>query len=306
MSRLPRLQVPSALKPGARIAVVAPASRVRRELLEAGIARLESWGYEVLRGRHLLARAGDLAGDDPRRLEDLNWALESSGIDAVWAARGGWGTPRLLGRLRPKKWFGPARWVIGFSDLTPLFALRRGVGQPSLHAPLVVDLADPARFVASDLRSWLTDPLSARLLRVATRNRLVGGQARGELVGGCLSMLTATLATRWQTPASGRVLFVEEVAEPPYKVDRMLWQLRQSGALRGLRALLLGHFTRCEPGEGRASRSLWAVLREHAEALGVPTLAGIPVGHGPRTRCLPMGYVARVDADEGRVEFSPR
>ena len=119
-------------------------------------------------------------------------------------------------------------------------------------------------------------------------------------------MLAATLATPWQTPAKGRVLFVEEIGEPPYKVDRMLWQLRESGALKGVRALLFGHFTRCKPGQGRASRSLRSVLRQHAESLAVPSLAGLPVGHGPRTRCLPMGYMARVDAGVGRVELSPR
>ncbi len=297
--------LPAPLEPGARIAVVAPGSRVRREPLRRGMRVLESWGYEVVPGPHLLDRAGDLAGDDPARAADLRWALSDPGIDAAWIARGGWGTARLLADVAPVVSGVRPRRVLGFSDATALFALLLREGWTPAYAPLVADLADSRRYVARDLRGFLRDPGAERRFAPGSREVLVPGRAEGMLAGGCLAVLAALAGTPWQPDLEGAVLFLEEVGEAPYRVDRMLWQLRESGMLRGVRGLLFGQFVGCRPLPGRPSRALRTVLREHAEALGVPALAGLPVGHGPRMRVLPLGYVARLDAEAGEVTVSP-
>ncbi len=293
------------LEAGARIAVVAPGSRVRRDPLRRGLRVLESWGYEVARGTHLLDRSGDLAGTDDARAEDLRRALLDPSVDAAWMARGGWGTARLLPSVVPDLAGAAPRWVLGFSDVTALFAVLLGEGWTPVYAPLVVDLADPRRYVARDLRGFLRDPRAERRFAPGPRDVLVPGRAEGWLAGGCLAVLAALAGTPWQPDLGGAVLFLEEVGEAPYRVDRMLWQLRQSGMLRGVRALLYGQFVGCRPLPGRPSRPLRAVLREHAEALGVPALAGLPVGHGPRMRVLPLGYRARVDGEAGEVVVLP-
>jgi muramoyltetrapeptide carboxypeptidase len=266
--------------------------------------RLAAWGYEPVPGRFLFARAGDLAGRDRDRLADLNWALADPSIDAVWAARGGWGTARLLPGLDLRALARRPRWLIGFSDLTPLqLALfRRGVA--SWYAPVVADLADRRRCLPADLRAMLAAPLAPRTLR----GRGLPGPARrgaGPLAGGCLSLLAAAAGTPWQPDLRGAVVFLEEVGEAPYRVDRLLWQLRHAGILDGIAGLALGQFTACDPLPGRASRPLAAVLREHVEALGVPAVAGLPIGHGPRPRAVPIGFRATLDPRAGTLVLRP-
>ena len=298
-------RVPPRVPRGGRIAVVAPGSSLRDpDAVRAGMKRLASWGYEPVPGPSLYARAGDLAGRDCERLADLTWALTDPSIDAVWAARGGWGTARLLPGLDLRALARCPRWLIGFSDLTSLQLALCLHGIPSWYAPVVADLADRRRHVASDLQAMLAAPGALRTLR----GRGLPGPARravGPLVGGCLSLLAAATGTPWQPDLRGAVVFFEEVGEAPYRVDRMLWQLRAAGVFEGIAGLALGQFTACDPPPGRASRPLSAVLREHAEALGVPALMGLPIGHGPRARAVPIGYRAMLDPRAGTLVLRP-
>ena len=298
-------RVPPAVPSGGRIAVVAPGSSLRDPgAVRAGMERLAGWGYEPVPGRFLFARAGDLAGSDRDRLADLTWALSDPSIDAVWAARGGWGTARLLPGLDLRALARRPRWLIGFSDLTALqlALLRHGVA--SWYAPVVADLADRRRYSAADLRAMLAAPGAVRTLR----GRGLAGPARravGPLAGGCLSLLAAAAGTPWQPDLRGAVVFLEEVGEAPYRVDRLLWQLRAAGILDGIAGLVLGQFTVCDPLPGRASRTLAAVLREHVQALGVPAIAGLAIGHGPRARAVPIGYRATLDPRAGTLALRP-
>ncbi len=289
-----QMRVPPPVSPGARIAVVAPGSPPRDpRALRRGMARLSGWGYEPVPGRHLFARRGDLAGTDAERSEDLLVALTDPTIAAVWAARGGWGTARLLAGLDLARVARRPRWLIGFSDVTSLQLALFGRGICSWYAPVVAELADPRRVVASDLRKMLADPRAAR--RIGART-IIPGRAAGPLAGGCLSLLAASAGTVWQPDLRGAVVFLEEVGEAPYRVDRMLWQVRAAGILDGIAGLAFGQFVDCRAPAGRASRSLAAVLAEHAREIGVPTVSGLPVGHGPRARALPIGFNARLDA----------
>jgi muramoyltetrapeptide carboxypeptidase len=266
--------------------------------------RLAGWGYEPVPGRFLFARDGDLAGRDRDRLADLSWALADPAIDAVWAARGGWGTARLLPGLDLRALARRRRWLIGFSDLTSLQLALYQRGVASWYAPVVADLADRRRFSAPDLRAMLAKPAAERTLR----GRGLPGPAQravGPLAGGCLSLLVATAGTPWQPDLRGAVVFLEEVGEAPYRVDRLLWQLRAAGILDGIAGLALGQFTACDPPPGRASRPLAAVLREHIGALGVPAVGGLPIGHGPRARAVPIGYRATLDPRAGTLVLRP-
>ncbi len=298
-------RVPPPVPPGGRIAVVAPGSSLRDpDAVRAGMRRLAGWGYEPVPGRFLFSRQGDLAGRDPERLADLAWALTDPSIDAAWAARGGWGTARLLSGLDFGGLVRRPRWLIGFSDLTSLQLALFQRGVASWYAPTVADLADPRRFGAADLRAMLASPQAPRTLR----GRAIPGSRKrvaGPLAGGCLSLLAAAAGTPWQPDLRGAVVFLEEVGEAPYRVDRLLWQVRAAGMLDGIAGLALGQFTACNPLPGRASRPLSAVLREHVEALGVPALSGLPIGHGPRARAVPIGYRATLDPGGGTLSLRP-
>ncbi|MCU0231381.1 MAG: LD-carboxypeptidase [Acidobacteria bacterium] len=298
-------RAPPAVPRGGRVAVVAPGSTLRDpEAVRAGMRRLAEWGYEPVPGRSLFARSGDLAGDDAARLEDLRWALTDPTLDAAWAARGGWGTSRLLSGLDLRGLARRPRWLIGFSDLTSLQLALFARGLASWYAPCVADLADPRRFRAADLRQMLAAPGAPRTLR----GRRVAGPSRrasGPLAGGCLSLLAAAAGTRWQPDLRGAVVFLEDVGEAPYRIDRMLWQVRAAGILDGITGLALGQFTACDPPPGRPSRSLAAVLREHALALEVPVLGGLPIGHGLHARAVPIGYRATLDPGAGTLVLRP-
>jgi muramoyltetrapeptide carboxypeptidase len=293
MSRARRVAVPAPLLAGSRVAVVAPGSGFEPERLDKGFAVLRGWGYEPVPAPNLSARRSFLAGSDDERASDLAWALGDPTIDAIWAARGGWGTPRLLHRIDLAPLLARPRWVLGFSDLTALQAVLVERGLATLQAPLVTELADEERYDRGALRRRLEQP--GHVLELAC-SVLVEGRARGPLTGGCLTLLVALAGTPWQPDLAGSVVFLEDVGEAPYRVDRLLWQLRASGTLSGVAGLALGDFTGRGPQDGPF---LQQVLAEHAAALGVPALTGVPCGHGPGMQVLPLGFEARIDALPG-------
>ena len=306
MKQRKSLVVPPALAPGARIAVVAPGSAVPADGLETGLAVLRGWGFEPVLGRHVLRPLGDLAATDERRAADLMWALTDPTIDAVWAARGGWGAARLLESIDFAALRRNPRWVIGFSDLTVFQAAMLQQGLPSLYAPVVIELGSIERVADDSLARWLLHPETVQSFRLKT---VAAASKRrpvcGPLAGGCLTLLASLAGTRWQPNLDGAVVFIEEVAEAPYRVDRLLWQLRASGMLDAPAALVFAQFTRCDPPAGRASRTLETIFRDHAAALRVPTFTGLPVGHGAGAVGVPLGYPATVDLVRRTLRIDP-
>ena len=268
---------PHLLAPGARVALVSPAGPLRgEEDLVRAIDNARSLGWEPVVGTHALARDGYLAGPDDDRLADLNRALADDDVDVVWCIRGGYGTMRLLDRVdydalrrRPKA-------IVGYSDITAIHAaVGRHAGLVTFHGPTAREALTPfardslVRAVARGESSC--GPMhGARVLR--------RGSAAGRLAGGNLALLAALCGTPYMPDLDGALLVLEDVGEAVYRVDRMLQQLRLAGALDGLRGILFGHCTEC-PGEEDGTRALDAVLVGIADALEVPCIAGIPVGH---------------------------
>ena len=274
---------------GARIGVFAPSSAFDLQRLEAGIDLVSSWGYTLVRAPSLLARHRTFAGTDSQRLADLRWALESPELDACWMARGGYGLTRLLddvdwGNVVPRP-------VIGFSDGTALHvALRQEAGVAGIHGPVLHSLADqvdaPSR---ADLERLLRGSFSREFQGIST----VPGEARGPVVGGNLCMLTTLCGTRWQLDARGCLLLLEDVGEPPYKVDRMLRQLKMAGVLEGVAGVLVGSLLGADAPVD-ADWSLSDILMDHLGDRGVPLLRGLPVGHGPENRPFVMGEMGEI------------
>jgi muramoyltetrapeptide carboxypeptidase len=285
---------------GDRVGVVAPGFAVEPESLERGLARLRDWGYRPEPGARLLARAGYLAGSDDERLADLTAMAVDPGIKAIWFARGGYGTARLLERV---PWKALSRkLLVGYSDLTALFAAGAARGRlRALYGPGVCDLAESRNFHAPSLRRLLAGkPLE---LRVAQRNVLVPGRASGRLAGGNLAVLTHLCGTPWMPRLRGAVIFIEEVGEGTYRIDRMLTQLAQARALAGLAGVLIGSLIVPPRSRFPPDRRLVDVLRERFEPLGVPVVRGLVAGHCAGKRTLPLGETVRIDTAAGRILF---
>lgn len=292
---------PRRLRAGDEVAVVAPAGPVRAERLDRGVEVLRGWGLRVRLGAHVLARHDrlkHLAGSDAERAADLESAWTDPRVTAVWCARGGYGSHRLVDLLDHAAMAaaGP-RLLIGFSDVTALHELVNGrLGLVSLHGPVVTSLGEATPAAADRLRRLLfepddmLDPFAGVPLRM-----LVGGSASGVLTGGNLRLLTSALGTRTSRPARGGIVVLEDVGEEPYRIDAMLTQLRRTGWFDGVRGVVAGSF-----GDA-AEVSVDAVLRDRLGDLGVPVAAGVPVGHIADNRPLPLGVPARLDADAGSL-----
>ena len=303
MPRRP-LRRPSRLRPGDRVAVVAPSGPVDPDRLRRGCALLTSWGLRVKLGHHVNERSGFLAGADPGRAADLVDAWCDANFRAVFCARGGYGAARLLGLLDWPALAAVAEppWLVGGSDVTALHeAVATHLGVATLFGPMpageVLGGAEgPDAASAAALHTALFAPPGPLTLTTSgTANAtLVPGRARGITAGGTLALLAAAVGTPDTTSAAGAVLLLEDVGEPAYRIDRMLTQLVRSGWLDGVAAVALGSWERCGPGT-------IDVLAERLGRLGVPVLAGLPFGHGVPQLSVPLGALATLDTAAGTL-----
>ncbi len=246
-------------------------------------------------GEGIDERRGYLAGDDPRRLAELWRALEEPDTRAIVCARGGYGAMRLLDRLPPGTVRRARKVLVGFSDVTALHASWALAGLRSLHAPMAASLAkasDPA------LARWFAG-LEGEVPAPFPVEPLVPGVAEGPLLGGNLAVLAALLGTPFLPPLDGAILFLEDVGERPYRVDRMLTQLRLAGVFARVSGVAIGSFRACDPGPDGVT--VEEVLRERLRELNVPVALGVPAGHIDDNVPLPLGARARLDAEHGEL-----
>jgi muramoyltetrapeptide carboxypeptidase len=297
---------PAPLKPGDKVQLAAASSALGDlERLEAGVAVLRSWGLQVEPHPAPLRRWGYLAGSDPQRLEDL---AAPSGLTAC--VRGGWGAARLLELTEEPG--SASDWLLGFSDVTSLLWARWARGRGGgIHGPLVTTLAAEPSWSQERLRQLLFGEPLADLEASDSWGLGVTGIAEGPLLVGNLTVATHLLGTRHLPDLHGAVLVLEDIGEAPYRVERMLTQWRLSGSLQQLGGLGFGRFSGCN-GEGDEAEgsgnsdpqrfSLEQVLRERTADLGIPVLAGLPVGHEPGNGALPIGARARLDGRSRRLQ----
>lgn len=292
------------LRPGDLVGVIAPAGPCTPERVALVAPLFARFGlrarlYPGCQARH--PQHDFLAGDDATRLADLHAAFADADVAAVFALRGGWGSARLLDRIDTALLRAHPKPLIGFSDITALHALLAREGLVGLHAPMpgsnlvLAGHEDDARA----LFDLLLQPLPAGhrfAPALAAEAWRVPGQASGRLVGGNLSIVAALLGTPWAWASEGTILFLEDVSEALYRVDRLLTQLRLAGVLAGARGFVLGSFTEdADP---------TAVLREHLWALGKPVLSGWPAGHATPHRALPLGAQVTLDATAGTLTLN--
>ncbi|MEV5981175.1 LD-carboxypeptidase [Streptomyces sp. NPDC052114] len=296
---------PARLNPGARVAVVAPSGPVPEAALEAGLDLLRGWDLEPVVMPHARDRheAFDyLAGTDADRARDLERAWCDPTVSAVFCARGGYGAQRMVdlvdwAALRAATRAAGPKVFLGYSDITALheaFATRLGLA--TLHGPMtaVTDFLKNAR-AQEHLRTTLFTPEDARVIPAAAPHAatLVGGRARGVTLGGCVSLLAAELGVPGaRASARGGLLFLEDIGEEPYRLDRILTQLLRSGWLSGVAGIALGSWVDCGPYD-----EVRALFADRLGGLGVPVVEEFGFGHGEGALTVPFGAAGELDAD---------
>jgi muramoyltetrapeptide carboxypeptidase len=299
-----KLIKPHALKSGDTVAVVASAAAIERAHLERGVNVLTSMGFRVKVSERVLARAGILAGDDRDRASELQEYFADPEVKAIFSARGGYGCGRLLPILDFKAMAATPKIFVGFSDATFLLnALVDFSGIVSFHGPMVA--MDFAKGLSPRSFEHLQGLLNGKIdsFELDARETLHPGSAQGEVIGGCLSVVVAMIGTPYEPRFDGRILFLEDTGEKAYRIDRMLVQLRQSGALGRVAGIVFGAI-RAIDGNEQETQLIARFAAEQTAGLGCPVLYGIEAGHGTENFTIPFGVVARIDSAARRIIFT--
>lgn len=290
-------QRPAALRAGARVALISPAGPVTQQRLADSVARCESLGLVPIIGSSAHLCTGYLAGDDAARARDVMWAFSEPDIDAVWALRGGYGTMRLHRHLDYDAIAASRRAYIGFSDNTFIHLMLSRRGLVSYHAP------HPGAEFPPETEAAFSQVMfgegAAGMLPMRSEDvppaTVSGGTAEGRLVGGNLSLLAAACGTPAQMKSDGCIVFIEDVGEPIYRIDRCFAQLELAGCLNGVRGFAFGRFS--ELPANNTEDDLLLLLRDVAQRYEVPAVMNFPIGHIEHNWTIPLGVRAALDAD---------
>ena len=289
---------PRRLASGARIGVVAPAGSVDVMALQVGVAAIEAQGFVVELAPGISQRSGYLAGAAADRARDLIEFFLRDDIAAIFCARGGFGSVQTLDHL-PEDLAKHPKLLVGYSDITILLNwLGARCNMATIHGPMVA--TDLARGLSLRSAAHFWDMLSGRIDRweLTLGESLRGGQVEADLVGGCLSMLVTTLGTPYEIDTAGKILFLEDFGEAPYRIERMLTHLRMAGKLDRLAGVVFGDFTHCH---GDGPRDVRAVIGDIFGAARYPVVLGLPAGHGAENFAVPLGVTMRLDGDRATL-----
>ena len=281
---------PRPVTEGSRLAVVAPAGPFDHEAFQEGVSWLRE-RYEITHSPEIFSAEGYFAGSDQRRLSELNAAIADPEVDAILCARGGYGTTRLLPGINLSQVAQSNKMVIGFSDITALHSLWASQEVRSIHAPMVAALSKASDTIRQLWINALENPGATLQWDLASLNSF-SQEAEGTLIGGNLAVLTALNGTPYAPELVGSILFIEDVGERPYRIDRMLTTLKQAGWFDQLQGLVLGAFTEGEPGQDGVTTD--DVFRSHFCDANFPVLKGLPAGHISHHEPLPLGSTGKI------------
>ncbi len=289
--RLPLIKPPR-LRPEDLIGIISPAGPVDESELQPDLELLESSGFRIHVAPHVYDRHDYLAGDDEARLSDLHAMFKDRKIKAIFCARGGYGTLRLLDKIDYDLIREHPKIIVGYSDITALLmAINKKTGLVTFHGPMVRGFSSLHSSSRKGLFKLISSDQPVSFNPIAG-NSLISGRAKGPLMGGNLSLICYVVGTSFLPSLAGCILFIEDKGEPLYRIDRMLTHLSLAGQLKGIAGLIGGEFIEC--GDPSAVDDL---LNTAASDLRIPLITGFPVGHGMTNLALPLGIPARLDAD---------
>lgn len=294
---------PPSLKKGDTILIVSPAGKLKNlEAIQAGIDLAEQWGLAVKLGDHVLGNHNSFAGTDEDRLNDFQKGLDNPNIKMIWAGRGGYGTVRIIDDLDFSAFQKSPKWIVGYSDITVLHNKIHTLGYESIHAqmPSTLDLKDPVQ--ESSIQTLYNSLFGKKLkfnLDAETENRT--GKSKGVLVGGNLSILYSMLGSNTDVDTNGKVIFIEDVGEYLYHIDRMLISLKRAGYFKNAAGLIVGDFRLKTNDSNPFGKTLQEVVLEATEGTNFPIIFNFPAGHIDDNRALIIGSEVKLKVTTEKV-----
>ena len=279
---------PLPLKAGDTIAIVATARKVSRDEMAPAIDILQQWGLHVTEGKNLYADKNQFAGDDTLRAEDFQWALDNPNIKAVLFARGGYGSVRIIDSINFSEFKKNPKWLIGFSDITTIHShVHKQLNIVTLHAPMAINFPKSPNVILKQIKDFLFG--NSIVLNAATHPLNRTGNATGQLVGGNLSILYSLAASASDIDTNGKILFLEDLDEYLYHIDRMMMQLKRSGKLHGLAGLVVGAMSDMKDNTIPFGKTAEEIIAEHVSEYNFPVCFNFPAGHITENNPLAMG-----------------
>ncbi len=284
---------PPPLVAGDTVAIVATARKVSRDEMAPAIGILQQWGLQVAEGKNLYADKNQFAGDDSLRAEDFQWALDNPKIKAVLFARGGYGSVRIIDRIDFSEFKKKPKWLIGFSDITTIHShLHSHLNVVTLHAPMAINFPKTPDAVLNQIKDFLWGNNVVLNVPAHPLNRMKN--ATGQLIGGNLSILYSLAASASDIDTKGKILFLEDLDEYLYHIDRMMMQLKRCGKLHGLAGLVVGAMSDMKDNTIPFGKTAEEIIAEHVSEYDFPVCFGFPAGHITENNLLAMGSYAEL------------
>lgn len=296
------LTSPPFLKPGDCIGIAAPARKISADELSPAISQLERWGFKVKLGEHIYATSNQFAGTDEERAADMQQMLDDKEVKAIIAARGGYGSVRIIDKLDFSQFRQNPKWIAGFSDITVFHShIQSHFGIQTLHSTMPFNFSkDMASTML--LQKALIGDLTEYTIDNQPLNR--SGNSSGILCGGNLSLLYALAATPSDIDTSGKILFLEDLDEYLYHIDRMMLQLKRSGKLANLSGLIIGSFSEMKDNAVPFGKTAEQIIMEAVGEYNYPVCFGFPAGHGVKNFPLYLGRKAELTVDDKNVNLA--
>jgi muramoyltetrapeptide carboxypeptidase len=283
---------PAKLQVGDTIAIVAPAGilKSKKKTIEAAQMLLKNWGLVPVLGPHLFSESYHFAGTDAQRLKDLQWALDKPDVKAIWCARGGYGSMRIMDGLNFETFKKNPKWMVGYSDVTALHNQLQNLGYETLHAMMPVNMEEDAKAITASitsLKAGLFGTLEKHSIEPNKSNRM--GSAKGILTGGNLTLLTAQLGSASQLDTRNKILFIEEIGEYKYHIDRMLQSLKRAGYFNHCNGIIVGDMMDIKANSPAWGTGIEELIMNILDPYDFPVAFGIPAGHMHENRALIFG-----------------
>ena len=295
---LTTLTAPPYLKPGDTVAIVAPSGLLKNRYREIEQAKslLKEWGLHAIVGEHVFSKSGHFAGTDEQRASDLQQAMDNPNVKAIWCARGGYGTVRVLDLLDYSKFRAQPKWLIGYSDITALHNDIHNLGIETIHAlmctSLTADITEVETAISSFRKGIFGEDIGYSIVGSSFNKP---GTASGQIVGGNLTLLHTMLGSRSSIHTDGKILFFEEIGEYEYHIDRMLQSMKRAGYFKNLKGVVVGSISKVRENTTPWGKPVEQLIRDVFDEYNIPILFDFPAGHEKDNRALILGRTITMD-----------